>query len=520
MTTPTTKLLVTGASGFLGRHLLRGLRDSYRIFALARGTPEVTGAPRRRNIEWIQADISEPEQMKLVEERISEAGGLDLALHLAAYYDFTGRPAPEYRRTNVEGTRNVLDTLGRLKPRHLVFASSVAACDFTEDGQVVNEQSPPNGESFYAKSKRLGEDLVRTHNGPFSTSVVRLPALFSDWCEYEPLYSFLTVWLSSSWRRRILAGGGKAAIPFLHVDDAVTFFHRLLAQYDELEHGQVLIASPDGSTSHAQLHATATDWHFGRRLSPIHLPRLACRAGIGLLDTAGRIAGHRPFERNWMGRCIDRRINIDSSWTRQRLGWEPRDRLSIIRRTPFLVQNRKAHYAEWLKRNHAVAYRTRLRAGARVHELLSRHQDRICETFLDYLGDPSQRARFADYLNCSGVQLEDRHRLLLDQLIAAVRNGDKAVFMTCCQHMAERWYADEKSLKELWEALEAMGEICLTVLQEDPEAKGLFQDLYDHITMTIQFAIDAVHEVDETLGQREQDRAEASGCPLPYCSKQ
>ena len=173
MPAPGTKLLITGASGFLGRHVLRGLKDSYRIFALARGTPEITGAPRHHNIEWVQADICEPNQMKLVERRISEAGGLDLAIHLAAYYDFTGKPAPEYQRTNVEGTRIVLDTLARLKPRHFVFASSVAACDFTLDGHVTSEQSPADGSSLYAESKRLGENIVRGSSGGASLQLPR-----------------------------------------------------------------------------------------------------------------------------------------------------------------------------------------------------------------------------------------------------------------------------------------------------------------------------------------------------------
>jgi nucleoside-diphosphate-sugar epimerase len=484
------------------------LDDRYRIFALARGGPEATGAPRRHNIEWLRADIGNSEQMRAAERRIAATGGLDLALHLAAYYDFTGDPAPEYRRTNVEGTRIVLDTLSRLRPRHLIFASSVAACDFTSGERVINEHSPPDGQTLYAESKRLGERLIRANDRPFTASIVRLAALYSDWCEYEPLYNFLAVWLSSSWRRRILAGAGRAAIPFLHIDDAVAFFRRLLVQYEVLNDGEVLLASPDGSTTHAELHAGATACHFGQRLRPILVPRPACRVGIRVLDAAGRLSGHRPFERIWMGRCIDRRLDVDASHTRQRLGWQPRNRLAVIRRTPFLIQNRKAHHAEWLKRNHIVAYRTRLRASAKVHELLSRHQLGICRRFREYLSGPAQQHRFADYLSCSEVQLEDRHRLLIDQLMSAVLNGDKGIFMTCCQHMAERWYADGKPLGQLLEALEALGETALAVLREDREAKGLSQNLYDHITMTIQFAMDAVHEVDETFGQREQAAAE------------
>ena len=508
---PHHRILITGATGFLGRHLLDAFRREHQLFAVARGTPEAAGAPRGPNIDWIQADVRSREDLRTVEQFISDAGGIDLAIHLAAFYDFTGRVSPEYEHTNVEGTRNVLDLLDRLGPRHLLFASSVAACDFTRPGSPVTELSTADGKTPYAVSKRCGEDLVNQHTGSFSASIVRFGALFSDWCEYEPLYHFLSLWLSSSWRRRFLAGGGQAAIPFLHIDDAVIFVRRLVDRHETLDAREVLIAAPNGATSHSELHAVATACHFGKRLKALHVPRLACHLGILVLAATGKLSRRRPFERNWMMQCIDRRIDVDSSHTQQRLGWTPRDRLSILRRLPFLVHNRRAHYACWLQRNHVAAYRTQLRSGLKVHDLLSRHEEEICGEFLAYLSQASQRKRLSAYLQCSRVQLEDRHRLLLDQLMAAIRTGDKAVFINCCQHMAERWHGDRMPLKELAEALGALGDLCINVLARDPESETLSQDLYDHITMAFQAAIDAVQEVDETMGMRERERSKEEG---------
>lgn len=48
-----------------------------------------------------------------------------------------------------------------------------------------------------------------------------------------------------------------------------------------------------------------------------------------------------------------------------------------------------------------------------------------------------------------------------------------------------------------------MSWICLAVLSEDVGSKNLSLALYDEITMTFQFAIDAVQELDERLGERE-----------------
>lgn len=495
----TSSLLVTGASGFIGRHLLDLLKESHRIVAVTREPPERMGAPTGPRIEWLQADVADMGQMSAVLEHVREGGGVEVVVHLAAYYDFTGKDEPEYQRTNVEGMRNVLEISREIKPRRFIFASSAAACDFTEPGERIDEESPPDGDTPYSRSKRAGEELVHAYRSVLPSCTVRFAALFSDWCEYEPLNYFLTTWLSPGWRRRILAGKGESAIPYLHVRDAMAFFSKLLDRCSRLESGQILLASTDDAVSHRQLHAAATACHFGQRIRPLRMPRLVCRAGIPVLDAIGRAAGHRPFERPWMARCIDRRLDVDAHRTRALLGWEPRERLTVLRRLPFLIHNRKAHYAEWLKRNHMAAKTPRREVGGQIHDLLASHVGDIGGRYLHQLAQPAQRERLPAYVDGSRSELVERHRLLLEQLLCAVRTGDKAVFMNCCLHMAERWWLAGLSLDDLCEGLQGLGRVCLEVLGEDPAATGVAESLQDHIEMTFQFAIDAVREFEETL---------------------
>ena len=95
------------------------------------------GAPTGPGIEWIHADIGDRDQMAEVLAQLREAGGVDLVIHLAGYYDFTGRNAPEYKHANVEGMRNVLELSKALQPLCFIFAGSAAACDFTSPGRFV-----------------------------------------------------------------------------------------------------------------------------------------------------------------------------------------------------------------------------------------------------------------------------------------------------------------------------------------------------------------------------------------------
>jgi len=344
-------IVVTGASGFLGRHLLGALRPDRRVVAidrLSQGEAEIAEHP---NLRWYQIDLADAVALRDVFGEIRRWGGARALVHLAAYYDCTGEPNPEYERTNVRATRLVLENSKDLGLRRFIFSSSIAACPFSSPGHPITEDTPPDGKHVYAVSKRAGEEMLREHAAYFPTCSVRFAALFSDWCQYPPLYSFLETWLSERWKGRILGGRGESAIPFLHVRDATDFVLRLLERLDDLEREEVLLASTDGATSHNQLYETAIACHFGEKRQAIRVPRWLCGPGIRTLDLAGRLLGDRPFERPWMARYVDRSLEIDASRTRQKLGWSPRSSLGILERIPFMIEHRGADPVQWHGRN-------------------------------------------------------------------------------------------------------------------------------------------------------------------------
>ena len=104
--------------------------------------------------------------------------------------------------------------------------------------------------------------MLAEYSDAFPSVIVRFAALFSDWCEYPPLYMFLRTWLSKAWNSRILGGRGESAIPYLHINDATSFLKRVLRQYPALDNGEILIASPDGAVSHEQLYIESTQYYF------------------------------------------------------------------------------------------------------------------------------------------------------------------------------------------------------------------------------------------------------------------
>lgn len=156
--------LVTGAAGFLGRHLVRALlREGHRVKALIRNTPLSLEDPR---LEIVHGEIEDGERMLDVCE------GVDCVFHTAANVALLGgRAAPEsYRRaayaTNVEGTQNVIAACQRRGVKRLVHTSSIDVCFNTEEDVHMDSRTPyaTNLTNLYTETKILAERAVLAAN--------------------------------------------------------------------------------------------------------------------------------------------------------------------------------------------------------------------------------------------------------------------------------------------------------------------------------------------------------------------
>jgi len=496
------RLVVTGSSGFLGRHLLARIRNDYRIYGIARRSQARSGAPVHPNISWDLIDIGDRPGVFEAFQRIADDGPVEAIIHLAAHYDFTGEPHREYTRTNVEGLRNVLEASRLVRPQRFVFASSVAACKFPAPGSALTEESAPNGIEPYSVSKRLGEAMLQEYEADFPYCIVRFAAMFSDWCEYPPLYVFLRTWLSTAWNRRILGGRGRFGVPYLHVRDAALFMMRLLDRMHTLPSGQVLLASTDGSTSVGALFKAATEHTSGRAESFLYLPRPVCAVGMAAREIAGRMAGQPPFERAWMARYIDRQLAVDAEYTRRLLGWKPRERLMLPRRLPFLLENRRYDPLHWRQLNHEAMKHEDLSANLKVHRLLQRHEneiaDRLAHTILD---DP---AHFPSYAALERDVLRLNSRTALRSLMTSVLTQDKTGYVSFCRDLAERRHVEGFAEDEVCGALRLLREISMEVTLADPEAKDVAADLEHLVSSTLRFGCDSVEDVFDQLGNSQR----------------
>ncbi len=492
-------LILTGASGIVGRSFLEAARDQYRIFAIARRAQSQAGVANHPNIEWIQVDIENAAALAQVTAQIERLGGADYLLHLAAYYDFENRDRPEFQSTNVDGTRNVLAQAKALAIQRFVFASSVAACRFPEAGRGVTEDSPPDADFPYARSKKVGEEMVREHSRDFPCAIVRLAAVFSDVCEYAPLYVFLTTWLSRRWNARIIGGKGLSAVPYIHAQDVNRLFMTIFEQTARLPRFGVYLASPDGATSQIELFELATRFHFGDSASPIFIPRLLAWPGMIARDWGTRLIGRRAFERTWMLEYLDRQLTIDASRTRRELGWSPRPRFHILRRLLFLIEKMTSDRHEWFRRNEQAMKRPPERPALVIHDAMLAAREAIVDAITAYLQSPDREDRFPHYSEMPYAELRWYSGIIYDLLAAAVRTADRTLLLGYVHMLAQKRLESGFPESEVCEALLAVSEITVEQLFYRPELSGFVQQVRDSIALSTALAIDGIQDAWEQV---------------------
>lgn len=165
-TTPALRILVTGASGFIGRHL---------VPFLAAGGHEAV--PLARGCGAVPADLT----------RIGDwpdwPAGIDAVVHLAAlnptWADPAVRDVPALHRVNVEGTRALAARAAAEGVKRLVFLST-ANVHRSKGLEPVSEADEPHPQSAYAASKLAAEAALRqvVAETGIETCVLRAPPVY------------------------------------------------------------------------------------------------------------------------------------------------------------------------------------------------------------------------------------------------------------------------------------------------------------------------------------------------------
>ena len=145
--------LVTGAAGFMGRHLVELLvKKGVRVRATSRPRSD-TSFFDHLGVEYVPADLTKPETLPPLFE-----GGVERLFHLGAICNFS-TPYEELYPTNVEGVERITGLALRHGVKRFIHVASTSVYG-TYKGIPFTEDSPREPADAYGRSKRDGENIV------------------------------------------------------------------------------------------------------------------------------------------------------------------------------------------------------------------------------------------------------------------------------------------------------------------------------------------------------------------------
>ena len=309
-----TVRVITGASGQIGGVLTRALADRYGPSQIRAIYRERRGTAADLDIAWVNGDILDKESL------IAAFKGAETVFHLAALVSIDAVGAQEFDRTNVVGTRNVVEAALASGVRRLVHVSSIHAYDQHPLDEILDEsRGPADGphQGPYDRSKAAGEVEIRRGVDRGLDAVILNPTSVIG--PYDGGPSPMGQVFLDLYRRRIPALIA-AGFDWVDVRDVVT---ATMAAETQAKCGENYLLSGHWHTVRklAQLSQQATGVAAPRLQFPVFVARLWAPCQVVLDRSRGRRPLCTPASVRVMAEGNRR---ISSAKARTELGFHPR----------------------------------------------------------------------------------------------------------------------------------------------------------------------------------------------------
>jgi nucleoside-diphosphate-sugar epimerase len=313
-------VLVTGASGFIGLHLVRRLiAAGCRVICLVRTTSRID-VLSSMGVELVNGDITDSASIR----RVLEISQAEIVFHLAGLTKTLRKE--DFQRINKDGVESVAAACADCTAQPvLVVVSSLAAagpCDISKP-RIESDTSTPV--SAYGRSKLDGEKSAAGYAGMVPISIVRPPIVFGAG-DSGTMAMFQSI---ARWGIHVVPCRRDARFSLIHVADLVQGLLLVAEKGERLDQnglpGQgVYFMAADEYPTYGELGQAIAAALGSKRAAVVHLPGLLVKL-IGLLgDALGRIR-RRP---GWLN--SDKMAEaMAGSWTcssvkaRSHLGWSP-----------------------------------------------------------------------------------------------------------------------------------------------------------------------------------------------------
>jgi nucleoside-diphosphate-sugar epimerase len=168
------KILVTGATGFIGKNLVKRLvREENSVLCLVREKSDIRFL-KNLEVELIYGDLLDASSLK----KSIEEKNIDIIYHLAGLV--YSNSVKKFYEVNIKGTRNLLEAFHPNKLKKFIYLSSIAVNGFSAQGKLIDETYPCNPVTPYGRSKLIAENLIRDFYSKtgVSVTIIRVPVVY------------------------------------------------------------------------------------------------------------------------------------------------------------------------------------------------------------------------------------------------------------------------------------------------------------------------------------------------------
>ncbi len=304
--------LVTGASGFIGKHLIRRLEEyGFKVNTLVRNSRNynISG-----NVNIFEGDIFDTEVLGKAVENV------EIAFHLVAKtHDFSDIDnAKDYYKINVEGTRNLLDACINSNVKHFVYFGSVKAMA-EESMHALDETHDPNPTTPYGESKLVAEELVFEYGNKygFKTTVLRLPLVYGPGNKGN-VYKMIE---AIDNRRFVMMGKGLNKRSMVYVQNVVDAALSIVDQ--EVADKKVYLVTDSADYSVKELYRLIVKG-LNKKPLPLYVPMGIAKMIAMVGDIGGKMMG-KPllFNSDVLGKLTDS-LTFSSQRIQEDIGFRPK----------------------------------------------------------------------------------------------------------------------------------------------------------------------------------------------------
>lgn len=350
--TPTTPaaithkpvVLITGCSGLIGSRLIERLGDSYQVIGM-----DIQPPPPEINCSFFHCDLTEDDSVRSVLAQIQDEYSSQIAsvVHLAAYYDFTGKPSELYRTLTVEGTRRLIRALQEFQVEQFVFSSTLLVMQSSESGEPITAESPVEAEWDYPQSKLETEKILEQERGTIPTVILRLAGVYDAMGHSVPIAQQISRIHQKQLESYLFPGDKTHGQSFIHLEDLMDCLLATIQRRHELGPWEVLVIGEEDVMSYEELQNQIGLLLHGEEWGAIWVPKFAAKVGAWVIDKFS--PEEQAFIKPWMIDLADQNYPVDLRHARQKLHWEPKHTLRAT--LADMIRNLKADPRGWYEEN-------------------------------------------------------------------------------------------------------------------------------------------------------------------------